>query len=143
MQPGRWLYGLIASVLCSIAPTATAQIVVARVSITDQEMMVYVDNALEHVWKVSTARRGYKTPPGSYTPYWLSKNHRSRKYDNAPMPYAVFFHGGYAVHGTTEIKRLGQRASHGCVRLMTENARTLYTLVQQYGKQNVAIVILP
>lgn len=142
-QAIKWLYGLVASLLCIFAPTVAAQIVIARVSLADQVMTVYVDNALEHVWKVSTARRGYKTPLGSYTPYRLNKNHRSRKYNNAPMPYAVFFHGGYAVHGTTETKRLGQRASHGCVRLLTENARMLYTLVQQHGNQNVAIVILP
>lgn len=138
-----WLYGFIVSLLCMVAPAATAQTVIARISLADQEMTVYVDNALEHVWKVSTARHGYKTPPGSYEPYWLNKNHRSRKYDNAPMPYAVFFHGGYAIHGTADVKKLGQRASHGCVRLMTENAKTLYTLVQQHGKQNVAIVIFP
>jgi hypothetical protein len=49
-------------------------------------------------------------------------NHRSRKYDNAPMPYAVFFNGGYAVHATFDLKRLGRPASHGCIRLHPENA---------------------
>ena len=121
----------------------SAQTVIARISLEDQEMMVYVDNALEHVWKVSTARRGYKTPPGNYTPYLLDKNHHSRIYDNAPMPYSIFFKGGYAGHGTKESRNLGRRASHGCVRLLTENARTLYELVQRYGKKETAIVIVP
>jgi hypothetical protein len=45
------------------------------------------------------------------------------------MPHSIFFHNGYAIHGTTEIKRLGRIASHGCVRLHPENAEKLYSLV--------------
>lgn len=133
---------VIASAIFPLAPVwAQADTITARVSIATQTMSVYVGDELIHTWLVSTARRGYKTPPGSYAPYWLNKNHRSRIYDNAPMPYAVFFLGGYAVHGTTDKKALGRRASHGCVRLLTEHARTLYMLVEQHGKQNTKIVI--
>jgi lipoprotein-anchoring transpeptidase ErfK/SrfK len=67
----------------------------------------------------------------------------SRKYDNAPMPYSIFFKGGYAIHGTNYVKRLGQPASHGCVRLHTANARELYELVQAYGKKSTRIRIVP
>ena len=108
-----------------------------------QKMYVSVDGQPTYEWRVSTAVRGYRTPAGVYKPYWLHKNHYSSIYDNAPMPYSVFFFGNYAVHGTTEVKNLGRRASHGCVRLLIENARTLFMLVQQYGKQNVRIVIEP
>jgi hypothetical protein len=37
-------------------------------------------------WRVSTARRGYWTPRGSFRPYLLKRMHYSRKYDNSPMP---------------------------------------------------------
>jgi len=124
-----------------IASTALAETVVAKVSIATQTMSVYTNGALAHTWSVSTGKRGYKTPSGSYTPYWLDKNHRSRAYNNAPMPYSVFFLNGYAVHGTTAVKNLGKPASHGCVRLLTANARTLYELVERHGKKNVRIVI--
>lgn len=130
-----------ADVPVPVVPEVLAEIVIARVNLATQTMNVYVGDTLMHSWSVSTARRGYKTPPGSYAPYLLDKNHRSKIYDNAPMPYSVFFLGNYAVHGTTDHKHLGQRASHGCVRLLTENARILYTLVQQYGKQNTKIII--
>jgi lipoprotein-anchoring transpeptidase ErfK/SrfK len=120
---------------------ASAEMITAKVNLAEQTMYVYVGDALMYTWPVSTARSGYKTPPGSYAPYLLDKNHHSKIYDNAPMPYSVFFLGNYAVHGTTAIKTLGRRASHGCVRLLTENARTLYMLVQQYGKQNARIII--
>lgn len=125
------------------ASGASAQEVVARISISEQTMMVFVDNALSHVWPVSTARKGYKTPHGSYAPYWLDKNHRSRIYKNAPMPFSIFFKGNYAVHGTTEVARLGRPASHGCVRLLTQNAEILYRLVETYGKENSRIVVVP
>lgn len=65
----------------------------------------------------------------------------SRKYDNAPMPFSVFFRGGYAVHGTEHLRALGTPASHGCVRLAPENARALYSLVSDQGMEHVSIVI--
>lgn len=58
------------------------------------------------------------------------------------MPYSVFFHGGYAIHGTTEIKNLGRPASHGCVRPHPENAATLFELVREYGMENTRIVVM-
>lgn len=38
------------------------------------------------------------------------------------MPHSIFFHGGYAIHGSYEINRLGGPASHGCIRLHPANA---------------------
>lgn len=140
----RTLYALVFAVaifFVTLAQADQAGTITAKVSLSTQTMQVYVGNTLAHEWPVSTAKRGYKTPIGSYAPYWLDKNHRSRLYDNASMPYSVFFQGNYAIHGTTDHKRLGQRASHGCVRLLTGNARILYMLVQQYGRQNTTIVI--
>lgn len=104
-------------------------------------MTVSKDGVMKYRWKVSTARKGYVTPPGSYSAQWLSRDHHSKKYDNAPMPFAVFFHGGYAVHATNEVKRLGQPASHGCVRLQKENAATFFSMASEAGLHNTHIVI--
>ena len=76
-------------------------------------------------WKVSTARSGYYTPRGTFGVTRTAKVYYSRKYDNSPMPNSVFFHGGYAIHGTGYIKNLGRPASHGCVRLHPQNAARL------------------
>ena len=46
------------------------------------------------------------------------------------MPHSIFFSGGYAIHGSYEISRLGRPASHGCIRLHPSNAATLFALVQ-------------
>jgi len=114
----------------------------AEISLSDQRLRVFVDGGLRHEWKVSTARRGYRTPVGSYKPIRLERDWHSRKYDWAPMPHSVFFHGGYAIHGTTEIKNLGRPASHGCVRLHPDNAATLFNLVRRYGSANTRIVVV-
>ncbi len=65
----------------------------------------------------------------------------SRKYDMSPMPYSVFFRGGYAIHGTGYVKSLGRPASHGCVRLSKGNAAAFYSLVRQHGNKNTRIVL--
>lgn len=117
-------------------------VMVARIDLSDQTMNVYVQDQLTYTFKVSTARGGYITPVGRYKAEWLSRYHRSRKYDNAPMPWAVFFHGGYAVHGTTEIRRLGRPASHGCVRLHPENAKNFFSLVKDVGMENTLITVV-
>jgi lipoprotein-anchoring transpeptidase ErfK/SrfK len=98
-----------------------------------QIMRVHVDGVETYVWDVSTAVRGYRTPAGTYKPYWLDKHHYSSIYDNAPMPYSIFFHGGYAIHGTTELSMLGRPASHGCVRLDPAHAAMLFRLIQERG----------
>ena len=137
--------------MASAEPAATAgegameeqkPLLVARIDVSDQRMYVYVDERLVNVFKVSTARRGYVTPTGRYRALWLSRFHRSRKYDWAPMPWSVFFNGGYAIHGTTDIKRLGRPASHGCVRLHPQNAKVFYDLVKASGKENTIITVV-
>ena len=116
--------------------------VVARVDLSDQTMTIYVNERLSHVFKVSTGRRGYGTPTGQWNAEWLSPRHRSKKYHNAPMPWSVFFHRGYAVHGTTDVRRLGRPASHGCVRLHPDNAKIFYKLVKENGKQNTLVSVV-
>jgi lipoprotein-anchoring transpeptidase ErfK/SrfK len=132
-----------AAILCLQfhAAFANAGMLVAEVSIPTQTMTVTQDGVTKYRWKVSTARQGYVTPTGSYSATWLSRDHHSKKYDNAPMPYAVFFDGGYAVHGTFEVKHLGQPASHGCVRLQTENAAKFFSLATEAGLRNTHIII--
>ncbi|WP_234717037.1 L,D-transpeptidase [Ensifer adhaerens] len=123
-----------------VQPVSAANLV-AKISLSSQTMVVKQDGVVMYRWKVSTARKGYVTPKGSWKAKWLSRNHRSRKYDDAPMPYAVFFNGGYAVHATYDVKRLGRPASHGCVRLHPNNAAEFFALAREYGLSNTRIVI--
>jgi lipoprotein-anchoring transpeptidase ErfK/SrfK len=120
---------------------ALATTLLARVDIATQTMSVYHHGRLIHEWPVSTARSGYITPLGDYRPYRIHRMWHSRTYDNAPMPFAVFYDRGWAVHGTTAVNRLGSPASHGCVRLQTANAEIFYNLVRRIGAGNTRIIV--
>ena len=116
--------------------------IVARIDISNQTMTVFEDGSPIYSWNVSTARQGYRTPTGNYRPTRMHKMWYSRKYDMSPMPYSIFFTGGYAIHGTPFVRNLGHPASHGCVRLHPDNARTLFNLVQAHGAANTRIVLV-
>ena len=116
--------------------------VVAVVDLSDQRMRVFVEGVQKYEWKVSSGRRGYGTPTGEWRPYRMHTLWRSRKYNNAPMPHSVFFHGGYAVHATGAIGNLGRPASHGCVRLHPKNAQQFFALVSEYKKDGTIVRIV-
>lgn len=134
---------LVACVVCVSAPAKVLAGVVAKIDLSQQKMRVYVNGVRRYTWKVSTGRGRYRTPTGSWRPTFLKRRHYSSKYNNAPMPYSVFFYGGYAVHGTNHVRRLGRPASHGCIRLRTGNAARLFSLVKRYGRKRSRIVIRP
>ena len=133
---------LLASVLTLLPVGAKAKIL-AHVDISQQRLHLYVNGKKRSSWPVSTARRGYRTPTGTYRPYWLHRNHYSTIYRGSPMPWSVFFRGGYAIHGTNEIKRLGTPVSHGCIRLHPSNAAVLFKLIGAHGMRNTRIRITP
>ncbi|HEY3639433.1 MAG TPA: L,D-transpeptidase [Rhizomicrobium sp.] len=107
--------------------------------------------SLRYNWPVSTGRehdeidphgrpQSTVTPRGFFEidPKRMFVDHNSSQWDES-MPYAMFFSwkpGGHstglAIHGTpaTNYNALGSRASAGCIRLATENAQTLFDLVQ-------------
>lgn len=116
--------------------------ITVRIQLSNQTMSVTVDGAQFATWPVSTARRGYRTPVGTYTPYSLERMHYSKLYDYTPMPYSIFFHTGYAIHGTYEVGSLGRPVSHGCIRLSPDNARSLFELILAQGRLNTTIEII-
>lgn len=122
------------------APTLPP-VVQVHVDISSQSMNVRVNGWNYGSWRVSTGRSGYYTPRGSYSVKRLARMYYSRKYDNAPMPHSVFFHGGYAIHATYQTRALGRPASHGCVRLAPGNAAALYALVQKHGASRTRIIL--
>lgn len=117
-------------------------IVIANVDKTTQQMTVFVDGIEQHRWPVSTGLPGYATPDGSFTASSMNEIWYSRQWDNAPMPHAVFFtKRGHAIHGTDQLKKLGQPASKGCVRLAPENAKTFFNLVKEHGLERTEVVL--
>jgi lipoprotein-anchoring transpeptidase ErfK/SrfK len=111
------------------------------IDLSEQEMTVLEGSMVQYKWAVSTARSGYCTPVGTYQPVRMERMWYSTVYDNAPMPFSIFFHRGYAIHGTDDTNNLGRPASHGCVRLHPDHARTLFELVLRHGRTNTMIRI--
>jgi|SRR6478736_1055436 L,D-transpeptidase-like protein len=105
-----------------------------------QTMTVTVNGEDRYTWPVSTGRSGYDTPSGDFQPFRMERDHFSREWDDAPMPNSIFFTKiGHAIHGTFEARNLGRPVSHGCVRLSTQNAATLFALVKEDGVFNTRV----
>lgn len=115
--------------------------VTVRVDISKQTMTVSENGTVVYNWRVSTAKKGYRNPKGTFRPIRMHRMWYSSKYENAPMPHSIFYYGGYAIHGTYEERKLGRPASHGCIRLARGNARTLYNLVKAHGPQSTRIIV--
>ena len=126
---------------CGLCCERAEASVVVNIDRASQTMEVSVDGMPRYNWRVSTARHGYITPPGTYHPQMMARRWFSRLYYNSPMPHSIFFHGGYAIHGTYEISRLGGPASHGCVRLDPDHAAILFELVEREGMSRTTIVV--
>ena len=141
MSMRAFLSVALGAAIAIMTASATSAAIVITVDKSSQQMAVSVDGVPRYSWSVSTGRAGYGTPSGTYHPQRLEKSWFSREYYNSPMPHSIFFHGGYAIHGSYEINRLGGPASHGCVRLHPSNAATLFALVSREGMGATTIVI--
>ncbi len=119
-------------------PTITLH---AKADLAQQILTVTERGRVVGVWKISSGTEDHATPRGIFQPEWTSKMWYSRTYDNAPMPHAVFFKNGAAIHATQAVGRLGRAASHGCVRLAPVNAETFYKLVLRHGLVHTRISV--
>lgn len=130
-----------AAVIAGLALSPARAGVVVQIDKSTQRMAVSVDGVTRYTWPVSTGRSGYGTPSGVFHPQMMARRWFSRKYYNSPMPHSIFFYHGFAIHGTSDISRLGGPASHGCVRLHPSHAAALFALVERSGPRNTRIEI--
>lgn len=122
----------------------------AQVVKSSQRMYLYVNGSLRGSWAVSTGVSGYGTPNFDRHPNGrIYDRYSSDKFPGGDykglgnMPYAVFITGGFALHGTPQGNwpKLGQRASHGCIRMHPDNAYMFNRLVRSYGVRNTWITV--
>ena len=129
----------VAALMCGQAAKADLLVEIDK---STQSMKVTVNGAQLYKWPVSTGANGYDTPSGAFRPFRMEIDHTSDEYENAPMPYSIFFTmTGNAVHGTEYESSLGHAVSHGCVRLSVKNAATLWSLVKQEKMANTSVVV--
>ena len=101
---------------------------VVIIDLTQQAFAAYDANGYKLRWGPISGGKNYcpdvgrscRTITGSFRVYRKGgPGCVSRKYDNAPMPYCMFFHKGFAMHGAA---LPGYHASHGCVRMFNDDA---------------------
>jgi hypothetical protein len=125
----------------TLGQAAHAELLI-NVNKSAQRMTVAVNGEHLYDWPVTTGGRDYDTPSGTFKPFRMEIDHYSDEYDNAPMPYSIFFtQTGNAIHGTYEQRNLGRPVSHGCVRLSLKNAATLWALVKREKMANTKVVL--
>jgi len=127
--------------LLALSVPAKADILI-DISKSQQKLAVIVDGTELYRWPVSTGRRGHPTPGGTFHPIRLERHWYSHQYELTPMPWAMFFYRGYAVHGTMEAYNLGHPASHGCVRLRPDHAEILFSLVHKHKLSDTKVVVM-
>jgi lipoprotein-anchoring transpeptidase ErfK/SrfK len=129
----------LAGLTCSEVARADLLIEVDKAT---QRMTVTVDGHEVYKWAVATGGIDYDTPNGTFKPFRMDIDHHSDQWDNAPMPYAIFFtQTGNAIHGAYEQRSLGHAVSHGCVRLSLGNAASLWGLVKRQRIANTTVTV--
>jgi len=123
LKPGEYLWA------ASVPAEGETRIVV---DLLTQMTYVYRGDQLLGASSMSSAKTGHVTPYGNWTILEKRPFYRSKKYDNAPMPfmqridsYGIAFHGG---------ANPGYPASHGCIRLPMKFAEKLYGLTKLGSK---------
>ncbi len=106
--------------------------VTLTIDIANQIAFVFKGEQLIGVTNISTGKKGHPTPLGFWTINWKRPMYRSKKYDNAPMPFMQNIDDkGIAIHGGVTP---GYPASHGCIRLPMAFAKQLYGLTKPGNK---------
>ena len=96
------------------------------ISLSDQMAYLYRGDTIMAATTISSGRDDKPTPTGIFSVFAKKPMYRSKKYDNAPMPFAQFFDpAGIAMHAGANP---GHPASHGCVRLPSAFAKKLYSV---------------
>jgi hypothetical protein len=115
LRPGQFLW-----------KDGTDEVTRVVVSLSDQMAYAYDGDELVGAATISSARKGYITPAGIFEVLGKDRDYRSKKFDNAPMPFAQRIDEyGIAMHGGEPIP--GYPASHGCIRLPTKFAAKLFS----------------
>jgi predicted dithiol-disulfide oxidoreductase (DUF899 family) len=123
LKPGQFVWAP------SVPAAGDARVVV---DLLTQTAYAYRGDKLVGAAAISSARQGHITPWGTWTILEKRPFYRSKKYDNAPMPWMQRFDEyGTAMHGGFNP---GYPASHGCIRMPMKFAEKLYGVTKVGSK---------
>jgi lipoprotein-anchoring transpeptidase ErfK/SrfK len=108
------------------APIFTGKSIV--ISIEKQRIYAYENGQLVRSHLVSTGRARTPTVLGDYRIYvkHVKTNMRGPDYFLPDVPYTMYFHAGYGIHGTYWHNSFGRPMSNGCVNLPTHEAEWFF-----------------
>lgn len=109
------------------------------VDLSDRVLRAWQGKTLVYMMPVAIGKRKTPTITGRYRIKTKLRTTRMRgeDYDIAKVPYTMYYHAGYAIHGAPWRKKFGIRASHGCVNLSVKHARMLY----RWAKVGTPVVV--
>jgi len=121
-EPGKWELYLMGGQPADAPDPRCLTGRVLCVSKTSRTLRWMVDGRTVMTVPVRFGSVGTPTREGVFSVYWKSRHHVSTLYDS-PMPYAMFFSGGQAVHYSADFAAHGYAGgSHGCVNVRDEAA---------------------
>jgi len=99
-----------------------------EVNLSKQRLIAWEGNKRVYSSLISSGKRTTPTRTGTFN---IQSKHRvtrmqGRDYNVPDVPYAMYYSGGYALHGAYWNNNFGTRASHGCVNLPVQSARQLF-----------------
>jgi lipoprotein-anchoring transpeptidase ErfK/SrfK len=98
------------------------------VDLAEQLLTAYEGHVPVHTTLVSTGLPNTPTPVGQFR-IWIklrTDDMAGTDYYIEDVPYVMYFHEGYGLHGVTWHGNFGRPMSHGCVNLPTEEAEWLF-----------------
>lgn len=146
-----WVVGRQDTTVVATADSSSGLRLVA--DLTYKRLKMYEADTLVWQYEISDGAEGYPTPVGNYKIRRLTWNPRwtpppnakwARKYKpmapgapgNPMKVVKIFFREpDYYIHGTAETGRLGQAASHGCLRMDPEHIAEVARYVMEHGGQ--------
>lgn len=107
-----------------------------EINLTNQHLYAYEGSTLIYEFLISSGRWA-PTPTGTFYPYWKTPSTRMTGgnpaigtfYDLPNVPWDTFFYQGYAIHGTYWHNNFGHPMSHGCINMLTADAKIIYDWV--------------
>ena len=99
-----------------------------EVDLSDQRLIGWEGSTQVFSYLVSTGKAATPTPTGVFSVQIkrISDRMRGEDYNVPNVPYAMYFSGGYAIHGAYWHNQFGTPVSHGCVNVRVDRAERLF-----------------
>jgi lipoprotein-anchoring transpeptidase ErfK/SrfK len=99
-----------------------------EIDLTEQRLIAWEGKQPVYAVIISTGKKNTPTPPGIFT---IQSKHRQGRmrgadYDIPDVPYVMYYHKGYAIHGAYWHKNFGVPVSHGCTNVAVDHAEWLF-----------------